>query len=123
MRLLPLVASCGVALTTAAVIDRSAFASPAEHEVSGLDQIPVASDCSAIRSKHTGGFVPFDDSRIKHYPDKLLLSYIDKYFEAFTTKDGDTMKKLYAPGCMSSMPESLMDACADICPRYHDRHS
>ena len=36
----------------------------------------------------------FDDSRIKNYPDKLLLSRIREYFIAFASGDFDGMNNL-----------------------------
>jgi hypothetical protein len=38
----------------------------------------------------------FDNSRIKDYPDKKLLSLIDKYFIAFTAGDFDGMAAMQA---------------------------
>lgn len=36
----------------------------------------------------------FDDSRIKHHPDKKLLDDIRKYFKAFVTHDADASKAM-----------------------------
>jgi hypothetical protein len=36
----------------------------------------------------------FDDKRIKHHPDKVLLGRIREFFKTFTTGDFDGMKDL-----------------------------
>ncbi|OBT82012.1 hypothetical protein VE02_10094 [Pseudogymnoascus sp. 03VT05] len=51
----------------------------------------------------------FDDTRIQHHHDKVLLSRISKYFEAFATGDYDKMNDMVADEyCMSEISLAIV---------------
>lgn len=93
--LLPALAAVLISGTTL-----SAAAGPMPNDL--VSRVPNTS------SEDFNKYPKFDDSRIKHYPDKLLLRRIRTYFKAFTNGDFNGIKALEANGYnMTDIRESL----------------